>query len=615
MFSFGKMSEKNKQWWSIGLASAVLVVMFLIAFFSSKGILGDPGDSGTVDEIAHIPSGYTYVKDHDFRLNPEHPPLAKAAAGLSLVLKGFKGPETEWTWEGINQWESGWAMLYRIGNNPAQLLMWARVPMMLLMILLGIFLYKWARELYGRKIGLLVLTMFAFYPDVLGHGRLVTTDIAAALGYVLAIYYFDKMLQNRNWKTIVMAGVGFALAQLLKFSAFLLFGILFFMILIKAYQEKDKGFWKRLWFYFKDYLVVCVLSLIIVWIVYIPFVWKTPVDIEHTLIERNLTSDPRTLPLRNFLHHMEGNVVMRALGHYLLGIFLVVARVGGGNATFALGHVAEKSISWFFPFAWLVKTPVTIILFTLTSIGLLIKNKFKFADKKESWTVWIILLPIIVYWAFTLKGSLNIGIRHLMPTVPFVLLLIGWCIKKLTDNKRFAKANWIAIGVLVVFMIAHTLSYFPNYIAYFNNFVPKDKRYTYLIDSSLDWGQDLLRLKKYVDDNHIEKIKIDYFGGSVPSYYMPNQYEEWHSAYGPTTGWLAVSATYLQSSKLYGPKEGKWSYDWLSEQTPKAIIGGSILVYNISEQDIVNHPPKSPYPISRIEFPGSIKTETQKVGL
>jgi hypothetical protein len=119
-------------------------------------------------------------------------------------------------------------------------------------------------------------------------------------------------------------------------------------------------------------------------------------------------------------------------------------------------------------------------------------------------------------------------------------------------------------------------------------------------------------LKKYVDDNNIKSIKVDYFGGSQTSYYLP-QATEWHSAYGPTTGWIAVSATFYQSSKLYGKKEGKWSYSWLDNIKPKAIIGGSILVFDISTQNLKDNPPVSPYPIKQIDIP---KTTTErKVGL
>ena len=127
-----------------------------------------------------------------------------------------------------------------------------------------------------------------------------------------------------------------------------------------------------------------------------------------------------------------------------------------------------------------------------------------------------------------------------------------------------------------------------------------------MIDSSLDWGQDVLRLQKYINDNDIKSIKVDYFGGSIPSYYIPEA-KEWHSSYGPTSGWIAISATFYQSSKLYGPMEGKWSYSWLDKIEPTAIIGGSILVYNISAQDLVDNPPVSPYKIKKIDAPKSIK--------
>jgi len=367
LFSFLRQSKKAQAF--IG-AFFLLLVMFLIALFSSRGAFGIPGDSGTTDEVAHIPAGYSYIKYHDYRLNPEHPPLAKALAGVPLALqKNIVGPINDWSWNGINQWEAGWNMLYEVGNNPAQVLFWARLPIMLLMIVLGIFLYKWAAEWYGRKAGLLTLALFAFYPDIIAHGRLVTTDIAAALGYVIAIYFFNKVLSHKTWKWILIAALAFAIAQLLKFSAFLLFFIFLIMIVAKAIIEKEKGtFWFELWRYFKIYFWVCFFSILIVWIIYIPFVWSTPADIEHKVIEMNLTADLRTLPLRNFLHLLESNIITRALGHYLLGIMLVIGRVEGGNATFIMGHLSDKSISWYFPVAYLIKTPLTIIILFFWSI-------------------------------------------------------------------------------------------------------------------------------------------------------------------------------------------------------------------------------------------------------
>lgn len=602
------LTKIQKRWLTFSLVFLISLSMFLIALFSSIGVFGIPGDCGTTDEIAHIPSGYSYDKYLDYRLNPEHPPLAKALAGLPLALqKNINGPKNDWSWEGINQWEAGWYMLYEAGNNTAKVLFWSRLPMMLLMIGLGLFIYKWARELFGRKIALITLLLFAFYPDVIAHGRLVTTDIAAAFGYVVALYYFSKALEKKALKYTVYAALAFAMAQLLKFSAFLLFGVFLILVIIRAILDrKEKGFFKALWQNAKIYFWTVFLSLIVVWIVYIPFVWNTPGSIEHEVIERNMTDDSRTLVFRNFLHLFENNVVLRGLGHYLLGIMLVIGRVAGGNATFIMGHLSDKSISWFFPVAYLIKTPITILILFFGSI---IWNFFR--KKKtisEIWIGWLFLLPIIVYWAFTLKGSLNIGIRHLMPTVPFVLLFIGYMLHWIFNIKKSLVPK-IVVGALILFMIISTMRFYPGFIGYFNEFVPKEKRYQYLTDSSLDWGQDLLRLQKYVTDNEIKSIKVDYFGGSIPSYYIPES-KEWHSSYGPTTGWIAISATFYQSSKLYGEKENKWSYGWLDEYEPEAIIGGSILVFNIKAEDLIKNPPQSPYKIKKIDAPGSLRANS-----
>lgn len=597
-----RLGENQKRWLTFGLVSAILIFMFLVALFSSAGAFGIPGDSGTVDEIAHIPSGYSYVKYGDFRLNPEHPPLAKALAGIPLTLQSnIKGFKDNWTWDSIDQWDAGWYFLYKAGNDPAEVLFWARLPMILLMIGLGLFLYKWASELFGRKAGIFTLALYSLYPDVIAHGRLVTTDVAAAFGFVVAIYYFSRMIEKPTLKTVLIAAIAFAIAQLLKFSAFLLFGVLLILIIVRAIQERGEkdGFWAKFWFYFKKYFWVSLFSLLFVWLAYTPFTWNTPPSIEHKLIETNLTQDVRTLPLRNFLHHFENNHFLRPLGHYLLGVFLVVARVAGGNATFAIGHVSDKSIPWYFPFAWIIKTSIPIIILLFSSLGYIIVKRSE-KNKKNAWILSLFLSPFLVYWGFTLKGQLDIGIRHLVPTIPFVLFLIAYLVKRIFDSKKM----YLIYGIfaLLIYMAISTLSNYPNFIGYMNESVPRGERYQYLIDSSLDWGQDMLRLQKYVDDNHIQNIKVDYFGGSVPSYYIP-QSKDWHSAFGPTTGWLAVSATYYQSSRLYGPKEGQWSYSWLDNIKPKAIIGGSILVYNISEQDLIDNPPVSPYPITKITYP------------
>jgi len=140
----------------------------------------------------------------------------------------------------------------------------------------------------------------------------------------------------------------------------------------------------------------------------------------------------------------------------------------------------------------------------------------------------------------------------------------------------------VIILLLVLWLVIESLVAFPNYMGYFNEIrlILGLKKQEILVDSNLDWGQDLKRLADFCQKNNISKINVDYFGGGVPSYYIPGA-SEWHSNNGRAHGWLAVSATYYQMSKYFGPKEGMPDYSYLDNIKPVAVIGDSILVYHL----------------------------------
>lgn len=587
------------------LAASIIAISLFISFLLISR------DSAIVDETAHIPAGYSYAAYHDFRLNPEHPPLVKFVAGTPLLFLDIKGPKFNSSWYDIRQWDAGWYFLFHSGNNPDQIVFWSRLPMLLFVLLLGVLLYKWASEEFGNKTGLFVLLLFAFTPDVLAHGHFVTTDVPAAFGFALGIYTFNKFLDKKNLKYLLIAGVCLGIAGLLKFSTFLLYPIFFLLIIIKSMIEKketNSSFWPLFWKYFKSLFWIWVISFVVIWLVYIPMVWNTSPAIEKSVILSNLTADPRTETLRNLLGQLAGNPVTRAIGHYLLGIMLVFGRVAGGNSTYIIGHFADKAIVWFFPVAFLIKTPVTILILFFFSIIYLITKKV--SDKRQIWLLWLLGVPFVVYWAITIKGSLNIGTRHLLPTLPFLYLFIGLAMTKIIESKKLV-AN-ITMIAIVFSLVIPVLAAYPNYISYFNLFTFGQPKYTLMVDSSLDWGQDLKRLAAYTKENNISNLKIDYFGGSLPEYYIPDS-QQWRSGFGPTTGWLAVSATFYQMSKLHGREEGKWSYSWLDNLTPTTIIGDSILVYHISQQDLIDHQPISPYPITGFDTPKAAGTSNNQL--
>src|SRR4030042_2665580 len=149
------------------IAGCLLIFVFLIVLFSIEN------DSLTMDELAHLPAGYSYLTQKDMRLNPEHPPLIKDLAAVPLLfIREIKFPSDikSWTDDVNAQWDFGFHFLYGMGNPVDKMIFWGRSPMILMLILLGFYVFKWARELFGNKAALLALFLFSFSPTLLPHG-------------------------------------------------------------------------------------------------------------------------------------------------------------------------------------------------------------------------------------------------------------------------------------------------------------------------------------------------------------------------------------------------------------------------------------------------------------
>jgi putative flippase GtrA len=564
----------NAKWIHLNFFAAVIIIAsLLICIFSMRG------DSGIVDEIAHIPAGYSYDKELDFRLNPEHPPLAKAIAAAPLLFIKINNSFSDWSWNGLNQWENGWNLLYEQGNNADQILFWSRFPIVVLFALIMIYFYKWATELYGPKAGIFALALVAFSPNMIAHARLVTTDVAASFGFLISAYYLWRYYRTPTVAALIFAGLAFGFAQLLKFSAILLIPIFGVSIIIKSIIDRDKnnGFWKNFWKNLKPLFWIFAIGFVLIWAAYLVFTWNTPAEIERKIFEINLPTSGAT-PVRNFLTNLAVIPLCKSIAHYLLGIFMVFSHAEGGHTAFLLGNFSRTGWWYFFPVAWFFKESLPIILLTFWGLIILLIKKTR--DKMDAWTITLFLSIIIIYWAISMRGSLNIGVRHLLPTLPFIYLIISRFAKPIFEG-RFSFAK-VALYFFAGWLVLESLFSYPKYIAYFNElrFLFGKEKHEILVDSSLDWGQDLKRLAEYVEDNHIQSIKVDYFGGGVPKYYIP-QAVEWHSKYGKTSGWLAVSATFYQMSKYYGPQENQESYAYLDNLKPVSIIGDSILIFNI----------------------------------
>ncbi len=231
-----------------------------------------------------------------------------------------------------------------------------------------------------------------------------------------------------------------------------------------------------------------------------------------------------------------------------------------------------------------------------------------------------LLLPALAYGAMAVGSSFDIGYRHILPTLPLLYIWAGWQLGTPYLGTPLSRAGpdlgpplsrvgrgtrkwhaWRAalLGGLALWLVGGTLAIAPHYLAYFNALAGgPDGGMRFLVDSNLDWGQDLPALARYVTAHDIDRVYLSWFGAAHPEAYdlpfhpLPGYWRFrgdpaafGYNPYAPAAGTYAISATNLQGVALDDPN----LYAWFRTQTPIARIGHSILIYHVDEP--VGKPP------------------------
>ena len=571
-------------------AGLIISVAIFLAITSSWN------DSLVVDEIPHIGAGYSYLVKQDMRLNPEHPPLAKDLAAIPLLfLKLKQGVFDTKSWQSdLNgQWEFGRKLIFNSGNDANQITHLVKLPMLLFFVLSAILIFRWAKKLYGNKAGLIALILFSFSPTVLAHSRFVTTDLPALFGILYATYFFFRYLKNQTAKNFWLASIFLGIALLTKFSTFMLIPFFFGLTLIYTLVFK------------KDYLKLPARSMllavtafiIVVMPAYAFHTWSYPPERQHSDTSKILETFGNRL-LADPIVWASDKPVLRVAAQYGLGLLMVTQRSVGGNTTYFLGEVSRFGWRHYFPIVYLIKEPLAwwaLVVTALATAAVSIKSfqprVYKIRSYlQENFIELAMILWLVFYWALSINSTLNIGVRHLLPTYPFAILLVSGQIAKI-NYKKF-KIYGFLLTVLLGWYVFENLSVSPYYLTYFNQAVGGPSGgYRYVVDSNLDWGQDLKRFSNWVKENDIPKIEFDYFGWADPSYYLGERYA-WTSSTkykdaedfklsNQSDGWLAVSVSFLQGSQGLPDQYKSNNYLWLQNHTPVTTIGNSIFVYRI----------------------------------
>jgi len=594
--------EQHYRW----IVGALLCAVFILALVSSMG------DSATNDEVAHIPAGYSYLVARDFRLNQEHPPLIKDLAAFPLLFLHVQFPfyHQGWTEYAFGQWVVGEEFLYNSGNNPDQILFWARVPMILVFLVLGLFLFYWAKRLAGLWSAFLVLVLYLFSPTFLAHGRLVTTDVGATFGFAASIFFFLRFLEKPSWKHTLLAGVALGLALLTKFSTVLLLPFLGFLAVAYILFRYDKN---TFFLYTKRGLGILLTAGVLVGAVYQFHIAGYPFE-KAADDAKAVLSDALQLPKEEVAFSLPEHPLLRPYSHYALGFLRTIRRVGNITPEFFLGNVESSGWRYYFPVLYMTKVPLAFHVLTFFALAACFfvarKNKdYSFARIKkwiqEHFDVFAVSCFVVLYGALTIVLAINIGVRHLLPIFPFLYILVAlgvktWIQEEQIRYKKTAK-KVIVVGLLGWYIVS-SASAFPDFLSYYNESVGGSKHgYTVALNSNYDWGQDIKRLVRWVKEHNIQTIYVDVSGkGNPERYYLQNRQIQWQGAddwnvgdwdlkkklYNrdtfPKGNYFAVSANLVFGGAWDGEKIILY-YNWLQDYTPVARAGRSIFIYYIDK--------------------------------
>lgn len=606
---FGQMADFGRRWHRFA-AGVLLIVMF------GLGISSMANDSATVDEGAHIAAAYSYLHYGDYRLNPEHPPLIKDLAGLPLRFMNLSFPDNEaaWTAELNGQWNSGLNFLYHIGNDAQAILFWARLPILLLAVGFGIVLYRFVLHRWGKAVALLTLFFYALSPNIIAHAHYVTTDLGASVFMFLALMGYIRFIERPDGPNLFLLSLGLAGAQLAKFSSVVLYPILLLVTIgVVIAWKQPRGWVARVRLYVGGLVAASALSIIWVWMYYIPHVMRMPHDVQERLISGSLNG--RTAGVANDLITLSHYLPLKSLVQYLLGLAMVFGRVTNGSITYFNGEVSDQSFRLYFPEIFIIKTQVAFLALGLIALGLMLVRLYRRdlirvigATIREHLALFTLGFFAVCYFVMSVAGNLNLGIRHILPI--YVPLFILVAVATVKTARRLAGTRWrvasaSVLAPLLTWYAVATLWIYPSFTAYFNELIGgPDNAYKYVSDSSVDWGQDLLRLKQYVNAHpEITHLALDYFGGADARYYFCERtydsggllientdgydctdsvYESWHPENGPYAGqYIAVSETFLENDRWYSIQRGDKGYEDLRNMRPIAKIGYSIYLFKL----------------------------------
>lgn len=548
-------------------AACLLVAMFLLAGGAALH------ESATVDEIAHVGAGLSYLQRFDLRLNPEHPPLAKTMAAIPLLLRGTHADYASQAWNVsadffpayAAQWIFGDAVLGR-WNRWKPALMSARLPMLVLTLLLGWLIYLYGTRLGGPWGGALSLAAYVTTPTFLVFGPLVITDLPVTLFTVLALWKLGDIWVVPSRRNALLFGLALAASALSKFTGLLLIPVIIALLLQMRFRptvvEPADNIERKNWRRVRRRCVVrgILWSALFIYVFYFIFSWNQPNDALN-----RIGSGPWASLIRRPL---------MPIWLYCRGLLFML--LTSSRPTYLFGHGLPHGVPYYFPIVFALKSTLGFLLLLLLAAVLSIRSRRRGTrlipdEVRAHWRV--LAVGFFVYLVVCLLSRLDISIRHFMVPIALLTLMLAPLPRIIAALPR-PRIFQAATVLLVIACFVPILVAYPYFFAFVNSLALGRPVYYLLNDSNVSWNEALPAVERFVREQQLARINLDWASLSDPALVIPEA-QAWDcQAPAPADAgqWVAVAAVSILENHNCG---------YLQQYPHRQLAAGSFYVFRL----------------------------------
>jgi hypothetical protein len=545
-------------------AGTAVAVALLLALHFALAVGSKRQESTTSDELVHLTAGFTYWRFNDYRLQPENGNLPQRWVALPTWIAGAKFPDRDQVyWRQSEAWVIGHEFFYETGEDHFPRLMAARAMAALFSVATGALVFAWSRRLFGTPGAFVSLVFFAFSPTFLAHGGLATSDACIALFMLASIGAWWRHLEAPGAGTFALSAAAFALACVSKFSAVFLLPMMALCAAVHLAARPGRA----------GALLLSALghgaaAVAVIWAFF---------GFRYSAFNPAFPPGGEFIEPWPLMYAYTGRIgeVIHALArlHALPEAFLYgaayVAQTAQVRTAYLNGQHSVTGWPTFFLWAFALKTTLPFLIAAAWGVWLALRGRIQPVGGAARWRGLLPLTPllilILVYGAVSLASHLNIGHRHLLPIYPALFILAGSLGRWLVRPLRWAA---VLVAALLAWHVGESVAIAPHYLAYFNELGGGPANgYRHLVDSSLDWGQDLPGLKLWLGSHARpgETAYLAYFGNGEPHYYKLavkrlayfNDFHEDEPYIPLGPGLYCIGATMLE--QVYSPVQGPWT--------------------------------------------------------